>query len=211
MWYQKDQKTKYNTKGVCTTVPAVPVAHASSLSNSGMYDSDFSVTTLPLPSSAPYSTLPCVLSFCCKFRSTGKTQPLLLAGNKQHKEIPKTERQNTQKRTLGKNKDQLHYNMHTQFMCRYISLSKLLLQVRRDGTLFMLATVHLYPTICTLSSCVLFLISLSKLLLQVRRDGDTGHAGQDLALPNNCTLYSLSLEPHPQNSQKHGRNKYIVF
>jgi len=82
-----------------------------------MYNSDFSVTTFPLPSAAPYSTLPCVLSFCCKFRSTGKTQPLLLAGNKQHKEIPKTERQNTQKRTLGKNKDQLNYNMHTQFMC----------------------------------------------------------------------------------------------
>jgi hypothetical protein len=45
---------------------------------------------------------------------------MLLAGNKQDKEIPKTERQNTQKRTLGKNKDQLNYNMHTQFMCPYI-------------------------------------------------------------------------------------------
>jgi hypothetical protein len=45
---------------------------------------------------------------------------MLLTSNKQHKEVPKIERQKTQKSTVGKNKDQLHYNMNTQFMCPYI-------------------------------------------------------------------------------------------
>jgi hypothetical protein len=57
---------------------------------------------------------------------------MLLASNKQHKEIPKTERQNTQKRTVGKNKDQLHY-MHTQFMWPYIPFQTPLTGQKRWG------------------------------------------------------------------------------
>jgi hypothetical protein len=53
----------------------------SGTNNDNLYDSNLSITTSPLTSSAPYGRdspvqpLTCILSFCCKSGSNRKTQP----------------------------------------------------------------------------------------------------------------------------------------
>jgi hypothetical protein len=135
---------------------------------------------------------------------------MLLASNKQHKEIPKTERQNTQKRTVGKNKDQLHYNMHTQFMCPYIPFQTSLTGQKRWDIVHAGHSSSLPNKMHTKFICP-SLYHFPNSSYRSEEMGTLVMPATVKSLPNNCTLYSLSLEPHPQNSQKHGRNKYIVF
>jgi hypothetical protein len=82
-----------------------------------MYDSDFSITTFPLTSSAPYSGVKASentnlhTKFLLQFQKQQEDSAMLLASNKQRKDITKNrktqqDRQNTQKRRAEKNKDQ---------------------------------------------------------------------------------------------------------
>jgi hypothetical protein len=74
----KDQETK--NKKTESSMNNSASHTCSGTINSSMYDSDFSITTFPLTSSAPYcgyrpvKTLTCILSFCCKSGSNGMTQ-----------------------------------------------------------------------------------------------------------------------------------------